>query len=138
MLVKRELNQFDRNHVKSMYLASFMFINFQFFSLPFANNKGGEDIYVCFSLTIAASNISKILSFKYQGGALIKGELTLLGEAKLIKVSMSCHLQLFILIKTNLEHLFFFFLILPIFPFFFIMSKGGEECIYVCVFSLSP
>ena len=52
-----------------------MFINFQVFSLPFAINKGGEDVYVCFSLTIAASNISKIISFKYQGGALIKEEL---------------------------------------------------------------
>jgi hypothetical protein len=28
-----------------------------------------------------------------------------------------------------------FLLILPIFPFFLIMSKGREECIYVCVFS---
>ena len=50
-----------------------IFINFQVFSLPFANNKWGEDVYVCFSLTIAASNISKILSFKYQGGPFIKG-----------------------------------------------------------------
>ena len=50
-----------------------IFINFQVFSLPFANNKGEEDVYVCFYLTIEASNISKILSFKYQGGPFIKG-----------------------------------------------------------------
>ena len=67
-------------------------------------------------------------------GTIYQGELTLLGEEKLIKVSMSCHLQLFILIKTNLEHFFNFTHLSLLFDN---VKRGRRMYICLCVFLVS-
>ena len=85
-----------------------MFINFQIFSFILLITKGENMLlYMFFSYNCSKQYLKNTL-FQTSRGSIDQWVLTLLGEAKLIKVSMGFHLQLFILMKINLKYLFIF------------------------------